>query len=180
MEKAAAQTTRAGQIIRRLRDFIEKKETNRVQENLNKVVEEGLALGLVGVADANVKVKIDLDPALKPVWIDKIQVQQVLINLIRNGVEAMQGADRRELTIMTAPGADGFAQISVMDSGRGLSEDVASRLFQPFVTTKTNGMGIGLTISQSIVEAHGGRIWASPSDGNGAAFHFQLPLSSPE
>ena len=176
MDKAAAQTTRAGQIIRRLRDFIEKKETNRVQENLNKVVEEGLALGLVGVADANVKVRIALDPGIRPVWIDKVQVQQVLINLIRNGVEAMQGAERRELTIVTASGDGGFAQISVLDNGHGLSEEVASRLFQPFVTTKPSGMGIGLTISQSIIEAHGGRIWAAPNDGGGAAFHFQLPV----
>ena len=89
----------------------------------------------------------------------------------------MQGAERRGLTIVTAMGSDVFARVSVMDS---LSEEVASRLFQPFVTTKTNGMGIGLTISQSIVEAHGGRIWASPNEGGGAAFHFHLPVMSPD
>jgi two-component system sensor kinase FixL len=180
MDKAAGQTTRAGQIIRRLRDFIEKRETNRVQENLNKVVEEGLALGLVGVADANVRVRIDLDPRLQPVLIDKIQVQQVLINLIRNGVEAMQSVERRELTVVTATGDVGFVQVSVLDTGAGLSDEVASRLFTPFVTTKAKGMGIGLTISQSIIEAHGGRIWAAQSGGGGAAFHFQLPVMNPD
>jgi two-component system sensor kinase FixL len=176
MDKAAGQTTRAGQIIRRLRDFIEKREISRAEENLNKVVEEALALGLVGVADANVRARIDLRPDLPPVLVDKIQIQQVLINLIRNSVEAMQDVERRELTVMTATSELGFAQVSVLDTGPGLSEEVASRLFQPFVTTKAKGMGIGLTISQTIIEAHGGRIWAAPNAGGGAAFHFQLPV----
>jgi two-component system sensor kinase FixL len=180
MGKAAEQTMRAGQIIRRLRDFIEKREIDRAEENLNKVVEEALALGLVGVADANVRAVIDLGPDLPPVLVDKIQIQQVLINLIRNSVEAMQGVERRELTVITAESEPGFAQVSVLDTGPGLSEEVASRLFQPFVTTKAKGMGIGLTISQTIVEAHGGRMWAAPNAGGGAAFHFQLPVVSPD
>src|SRR6185295_3979145 len=113
---------------------------------------------------------------LPPVLVDKIQIQQVLINLIRNSVEAMQGVERRELTVATAPADAGFAQVSVLDTGPGLSEDVANRLFTPFVTTKAKGMGIGLTISQSIIEAHGGRIWAEPNAGSGAAFHFLLPI----
>ena len=180
MDKAAGQTTRAGQIIRRLRDFIEKREVSRAEESLNKVVEEALALGLVGVADANVRTRIDLGPDLPPVLVDRIQIQQVLINLIRNSVEAMQGLDRRELTVVTAAPNLGFAQVSVLDTGPGLSEEVASRLFQPFVTTKAKGMGIGLTISQTIIEAHGGRIWAAPNACGGAAFHFQLPVVNPD
>ena len=176
MDKAASQTTRAGQIIRRLRDFMEKKEMNRVRENLNKVVEEGLALGLTGLAVANIRTKINLAPDLPPVLVDKVQVQQVLINLIRNGVEAMQNIERRELTIATAAPDIGFAQVSVFDTGHGLSEEVTSRLFRPFVTTKASGMGIGLKISQSIIEAHGGRIWAAPNPSGGAAFHFRLPV----
>jgi two-component system sensor kinase FixL len=106
---------------------------------------------------------------------DKIQIQQVLINLIRNAVEAMQGVDRRELSIETSNGDGGFAKVTVLDSGPGLSEDVASRLFQPFFTTKETGMGIGLSVCQSIVEAHGGQIWAEPNQGGGAAFRFRLP-----
>ena len=180
MDKAAGQTTRAGQIIRRLRDFIEKREISRAEESLNKVVEEALALGLVGVADANVRAKIDLGPDLPPVLVDRIQIQQVLINLIRNSVEAMQGVDKRELTVVTAAPDLGFARVSVLDTGPGLSEEVASRLFQPFVTTKAKGMGIGLTISQTIIEAHGGRIWAAPNAGGGAAFHFQVPVVTPD
>jgi two-component system sensor kinase FixL len=179
LDKAAAQTARAGQIIRRLRDFVEKKETNRTPELLNKVVEEALALGLIGVADANVRVQLEFEPELPQVHVDKIQIQQVVTNLIRNAAEAMQNVDRRELRVATASNGD-FVQVSVVDSGPGLSEEVAARLFQPFVTTKQKGMGVGLTISQSIIEAHGGRIWAEPVMPNGVAFHFSLPIDRGE
>ena len=176
MEKANAQTVRAAQIIQRLRSFIEKKETVRTSENLNKVIEEALALGLVGVADNTARVRVVLAPDLPSVTIDKIQLQQVLINLIRNAVEAMQGQPGRELIVATQA-SDDVVQVSVLDSGPGLSEEVSRRLFQPFVTTKENGMGLGLTICQSIIEGHGGRIWATKRDGGGAAFHFRLPAS---
>jgi two-component system sensor kinase FixL len=180
MEKATAQTARAGQIIRHLREFIEKRESSRTYENINKVVEEAVALGLVGSADTNVKVHLDLDPATAPVLIDKVQIQQVLINLIRNAVEAMQVVDVRELTIQTSTTRDGFVEIAVSDTGPGLSEEVASRLFQPFVTTKEKGMGIGLTICQSIVEAHNGRLWATPNKDGGVEFRFCLPIAELE
>jgi len=178
MEKATNQTTRAGQIIRHLRDFIEKRESSRTYENLNKVVEEAIALGLVGAAESNVKVLVELHPDLRTVLIDKIHIQQVLINLIRNSVEVMQGAQKRELTISTRSGPDNTIEVGVSDTGPGLSEEVARRLFQPFVTTKEKGMGIGLTICQSIVEAHNGSIWASPNDGGGVAFRFRLPVAA--
>jgi two-component system sensor kinase FixL len=177
MDKAAAQTSRAGQIIRRLRDFVEKKETNRTSESLNKVVEEALALGLIGVADANIRIQLDFEPDIAPVHVDKIQIQQVVTNLIRNAVEAMQSSDRRELHVVTARNGDSV-KVSVIDTGPGLSEEVASRLFQPFVTTKQKGMGVGLTISHSIIEAHGGRIWAEPVLPSGVAFHFSLPAGA--
>ncbi len=177
MEKAGLQTARAGQIIQRLRNFIEKKKATRSIENVNKIIEESLALGLVGIAESSVRVRVVLAPELPSVSVDKIQLQQVLINLIRNAVEAMQKAATRELIIATQ--ADGtVVQVSVLDSGPGLPEEVSRRLFQPFVTTKEKGMGIGLTICQSILEAHGGRIWATHRDGGGAAFHFQLPAST--
>jgi two-component system sensor kinase FixL len=177
MDKAAAQTARAGQIIRHLRSFIEKRESSQTYENLNKVVEEAIALGLVGSADANVRVHLELDPAVTPILIDKVQVQQVLINLIRNSIEAMQSVTRRELTVQTAPESDGSVEVTVSDTGPGLAEEVAARLFQPFVTTKEKGMGIGLTICQSIIEAHNGRIWATSRDGGGVEFHFRLPAT---
>ena len=176
MEKASIQTVRAAQIIQRLRNFIEKKDAVRTGENLNKVIEEALALGLVGVPDSNVRVRVVLAPDLPSVTIDKIQLQQVLINLIRNAVEAMQGLPLRELIVATQANDD-IVQVSVLDCGPGLSEDVSRRLFQPFVTTKEKGMGLGLTICQSIIEAHAGRIWATKRDGGGAAFHFRLPVS---
>ena len=177
--KAAAQTTRAGKIIRGLRNFVEKKEAARAPESLNKVVEEALALGLIGMADSKVRVRLALAPALPHVLADKIQLQQVLINLIRNAVEAMQSVDTRELTITTETEGD-VVQVSVTDTGPGLSAEMAERLFQPFVTTKEKGMGIGLTICRSIIEAHGGRIWATPNEGGGAAFRFQVPIMACE
>jgi two-component system sensor kinase FixL len=174
MEKAGVQTTRAGQIIQRLRNFIEKKEAVRTEENVNKIIEEALALGLVGIADTKVRVRVVLAPELPPVLVDRIQLQQVMINLIRNAADAMQDVAKRELIIATQSG-DNVVQVSVLDSGPGLSEEVANRLFQPFVTTKEKGMGIGLMLCQSIIDAHGGRIWATHREGGGAAFHFRLP-----
>jgi two-component system sensor kinase FixL len=169
---------RAGnQIIRQLREFVEKRETARIEVNINTVVEEAVNLAVVGSADANVRMKLDLAPALSPVLIDKIQVQQVLLNLLRNSVEAMQQVSTRELRISTVPDPEGWVEVRVADSGPGLPPEVLSRLFQPFVTTKEKGMGIGLSICQSIIEAHGGRIWAGPAEEGGAVFHFCLPPS---
>jgi len=175
LDKAAGQTSRAGQIIRRMRDFIEKKEPNRVPEDLNGVISEAVALGLVGAADADIDVKLELRPDIPQLAIDKIQIQQVMINLMRNAVEAVQQASRRELTIFT--GLDGrFAKVGVADSGPGMPDDVAERLFQPFVTTKAQGLGMGLAICRTIVDAHGGRLWAEPNSGGGTVFAFVLPL----
>lgn len=176
IDKAAGQTARAGEIIRHLRDFIEKRETVRAEANINKVVDEALALGLTGAAVMNVKLRMSLAPDLPPVWIDKVQLQQVLINLMRNSLEAMQEVSRRELAILTSREEDTI-RVVVSDTGPGLAPEVASRLFQPFTTTKEKGMGIGLTICQSIIEAHGGRIWAMPNDDGGVAFQFVLPIA---
>ena len=176
MGKAAAQSIRAGAIIQRLRDFVEKRESERTQENLNKTVEESLALGFVGAAHSNVKVKLALEPAIPHVIIDKVQIQQVLINLIRNSIEAMVDAERRELMISTGFEGAGFAKVIIRDTGPGLSPDVLEKLFQPFVTTKDKGMGIGLTISQSIIEAHGGTIGVVQDGHRGATFRIILPL----
>jgi two-component system sensor kinase FixL len=176
IEKAVQQTSRAGQIIKRLREFVEKRETARTEENLNQAVEEAIALAFAGSSDAGVKVNLSLDPGLPLVLIDRIQVQQVLLNLIRNGIEAMQGVPVRDMTISTVH--DGVeVEFSIADTGPGLDPEVARRLFQPFVTTKENGMGIGLSICQSIVEAHNGRIWAEPNASAGVTFKFRLPPS---
>ena len=174
--KASKQIMRADSIIRSLREFTEKRECRRTRESLNNVIEEAIALAFAGAAQDNVKIRLDLDPALPPVLIDRIQIQQVLINLIHNSIEAMHTADRRELLVAARPEEPGFVQVTVSDTGPGLPEDVRRRLFQPFVTTKDNGMGIGLTICQTIVEAHGGSIWTVQGIAPGADFRFRLPL----
>ncbi|MBI3676008.1 MAG: PAS domain S-box protein [Proteobacteria bacterium] len=177
LEKAAGQTLRAGQIIRRLRDFVEKRETDRSLEDANAIIGDSIALGLVGAADINVKLLTHLVPDLPEVVVDRVQIQQVLINLMRNAVEAMQESERRELHVSTRLSESGFIEIAVADTGSGMPQEVAERLFQPFVTTKAKGMGVGLTICRSIVEAHGGRLWMTPHEGGGTVFRFLLPTA---
>jgi two-component system sensor kinase FixL len=180
LDKAASQTLRAGQIIRRLRDFIEKREDNRAKEDVNKVIEEAMALAFVGVADAGVTVNARLGANLPPVMIDKIQIQQVVLNLVRNALEAMAGCPRRELGLATSQSDARFVEVAASDTGPGLSQEVAAKLFQPFVTTKDDGMGIGLSICRSIVDAHGGKLWATSNPGGGVTFRFQLPIAEAE
>ncbi len=179
LDKAVAQADRAGQIIRRLRDFVRKHEPERQRENLNAVVQEALALALVGVKTAGVISHVNLDPAMPAAHIDKVQIQQVVLNLVRNAVEAMAQSPRRVLTIETED-QDREAVVRVTDTGMGMSPEVAARLFEPFLTTKTTGMGIGLSICRSIIEAHGGRIWAVPSPDSGTIFAFSVPTGQSE
>jgi len=179
IDKAADQAMRAGQIIRRLRDFVARGETERRVENLNKMIEEAGALALVGAKEQGVRVRFVFESRADQVLADKVQVQQVLLNLIRNGIEAMEGAERRELTLSTADSGDEVV-IGVADSGAGISPEIADQLFQPFVTTKRTGMGVGLSISRTIIESHGGRIWVEPSDTDGAAFYFTLRSAKSE
>lgn len=174
LEKASEQTLRAGEIIRRLRDFVSRGETERRLESLPKLIEEAGALALVGAKEHGVQVQFNLDPAVNLVLADRVQIQQVVLNLIRNAIDAMEHSPRRELHVAARPVEDGFVQITVADTGPGVSPDVADQLFQPFITTKRHGMGVGLSISRTIVEAHGGRIWAEPTPGGGASFHFTL------
>ncbi len=174
IDKAVAQTTRAGQIIRQLRDFVEKRETSRAPANINLVIQEALVLASISSADPNVQVVTKFEPNLPPVMIDKVQIQQVVVNLARNGIEAMQQVELRKLKICTALSPEGVT-ITISDSGPGLPPEVASRLFHPFITTKEKGMGIGLSICRSIVEAHGGQITAGRGDLGGAEFKVLLP-----
>jgi two-component system sensor kinase FixL len=175
MDKAVAQASRAGQIIQRMRQFIQKGETDRRLESINKVVEEASALALVGARESGILVRMELGSDLPPVLIDRIQIQQVVLNLVRNGMEALAAVERRELTIRTARSAGGPVEVAVSDTGPGLAEEVTKQLFQPFVTTKEKGMGLGLSISRSIIDAHGGRMRAAPNPEGGVTFSFALP-----
>ena len=175
MNGAADQAVRAGEIIRRLRDFVAKGEADKRAENMAKLVEEASALALVGAKERGVRIDYRLDPEAGRVLVDKVQIQQVILNLVRNGIEAMDGSAVRHMTIGTMLEADrSMVRVFVADTGTGLSPDIADRLFQPFVGTKTHGMGIGLSICRSIVEAHGGHIWWEANADTGSIFAFTV------
>jgi two-component system sensor kinase FixL len=180
MSKAADQALRAGDIIRRLRDFVARGESERRVEDVKKLVEEASALALVGAKDRGVRVRFAFDPRVDFVLADKVQIQQVLLNLIRNAIEAMEETDKRELIVSTALAQDNLVAISVADTGTGLAPEVVAQLFQPFITTKRHGMGVGLSISRTIIEAHGGSIVPRPNPGGGTVFSFTLPAVSRE
>jgi two-component system sensor kinase FixL len=175
VERAGMEALRAGEIIRRLRDFVSRGETERRVESLPKLVEEASALALVGAKEHGIRVRFLLHPDVDLVLVDKVQVQQVILNLIRNGVDALGDAPKRELTVSVNPAKDEMAQVSIADSGPGIRPDIADQLFQPFVSSKRDGMGVGLSICRTIVEAHGGKIWTEPNKGGGAIFHFTVP-----
>jgi two-component system sensor kinase FixL len=177
LERIAEQSDRARQIIQRLRTLVRKGETERKLESLARTIQEAVALALIG-SGPDLKLHIEIDPAASRAVIDKVQIQQVLLNLIRNAVEAMDGSPTRELNIATRPfGA--MLEISVADTGPGLPETVRTRLFQPFVTTKPGGMGVGLSVCRTIVEAHGGELRAEDAPGGGTLFRIILPSSGP-
>jgi two-component system sensor kinase FixL len=180
MDKAAEQALRAGQIIRRLRDFVARGESERRVESVNRLIEEASALALVGTKDQGVRVRFQFDPAVDLVLVDKVQIQQVLLNLLRNAVEAMEASQKRELVVSTAATDEDMIAIAVADTGSGIAPEVASQLFQPFVTSKRHGMGVGLSISRTIVEAHGGQITAQPNPGGGTTFRFTLRAAPQE
>jgi two-component system sensor kinase FixL len=174
MERAADQAMRAGQIISRLRQFVSRRESQRHQENLSKLIDDASALALVGVKQTGVRVAMTFDSALTMVLVDKVQIQQVVLNLIRNAVEAMQETKRRELTISTVQVDPETAEVRVIDTGPGIAPAIVSQLFQPFVTTKPQGMGVGLSISRTIIESHGGRLWAEANPEGGTIFRLTL------
>lgn len=180
LDKTAAQALRAGQIIRRLRAFIARGDMEKRVEPVAQLIEEAGALALVGAREQGIATRIWLDPAADCVLADRVQVQQVLVNLMRNAREAMQQSPRRELTIEASPVAPDLAEIAVSDTGPGIAAEVADKLFEPFVTTKRTGMGVGLSICRTIVEAHGGRLTAERNALGGATFRLTLPVAQRE
>lgn len=175
LDRAAAQAVRAGVLVAGARAGVRQPEVLARPQSLDALVREAVDVAVAAHAGVPPTVRYDLDPACDEVIADRFQVQQVVLNLVRNALEAMGGTARRELTIAGRPGEPGFVAISVSDTGPGLPPGDAERIFEPFVTSKPDGMGLGLSISQRIVRAHGGRIWAESAIPGGAAFHFSLP-----
>lgn len=175
LDEASKESVRAGQIVRRLRNFISRGETEQRVESLGRLITEANALALVGSREHGIEVQVQLDPDADLVFVDRIQVQQVLTNLIRNAIDAMIDSNQKSLIIRTSAEPQDYVTVTVEDTGPGISESVVAELFQPFVTSKSAGMGIGLSICRTIVESHGGRIWFEERPGGGTAFHFTLP-----
>jgi signal transduction histidine kinase len=174
MSEAVEQTLRAGQIIRRLHGFLTRGEAEKRIEDVVSMIEDASKLALAGSDTLGVNIRFGFDPSASRVLVDRTQIQQVLINLMRNAVEAMAASDRRELEVKTLLLDDETIEIAVVDTGPGLSREVADHLFEPFVSTKPHGMGLGLSICRSIVEAHGGKLWAASASGGGTVFCFTL------
>ncbi len=183
---AQCQAERAGDTVRRIRAFAAKRVVERRVEDARAIVEDACALGLIGFRGAGIRLRRNVEPGCPPVLADRVQIQQVLVNLIRNAAAAMLAGERRDLTVSVAhravpeAGRAGMVEFAVADTGGGLTATVGDRLFTPFQTTKGEGMGIGLSVSRSIVEAHDGRIWAEPNPGGGALFRFIIPAVDPE
>jgi two-component system sensor kinase FixL len=179
LDRAAEQAIRAGDIIRRLRNFVARQESEKRVESLSRLIEEAGALGLSGAREQGVMLRFNLDSEFDLVLADRVQIQQVLVNLFRNALEAMAHSPHRELIVSNTGIADDMIEIAVSDTGHGFGDDVQPNLFQPFFTTKETGMGVGLSISRTIIETHGGRMWAEANEHGGATFRFTLPAATP-
>ncbi len=177
--KAEAQIERTRNIIRHFRSFIRKEKSERDRADINALVNDALALALVGVRESGIATEVRLAPAIPAIFVDRVQVQQVVLNLVRNAVDALADVEDRRLLIATAwRHEDMLAEFAVHDSGPGISDEIRDKLFQPFMTTKPQGMGIGLSLSRSIISAHDGRLWVESNDWGGASFRFVLPADA--
>ncbi|MFN7087475.1 MAG: sensor histidine kinase [Burkholderiales bacterium] len=179
MEKSSAQAERAGRIIQRVREFVRKREPDFAVCDVNDII-TGVATLIETEAEKNgIKVGLDLAPASPPARADKVMIEQVILNLVRNAIEAMRetAQGKRELTIRSAADTAGTIEIAVIDNGRGIPAQLEDNLFTPFFTTKPEGMGMGLQICRSIIEIHDGRLWAKRNPVSGSTFHFTLPVA---
>ncbi|MGK7870525.1 sensor histidine kinase [Falsiroseomonas sp. E2-1-a20] len=174
MREAADQAVHAGEIVRRLRDFIGGTDGERIVTDLNVLVRDAASLALGGVRQRGIALRLDLAPEPLPALVDAVQIRQVVVNLVRNAIEAMEDRPRRDLLVRVGRSGEGLLSVAVIDSGGGLPEEIRKRLFEAFVTTKREGMGVGLSICRAIVEEHGGRLACAPNPGGGSVFSFTL------
>ena len=174
LDECATQSVRAGQIVRRLRDYISRGDVDRKPESLRQLVSEASVLAMIGAGERGVQIEVKLDPECDTVLVDRIQIQQVILNLVRNAFEATEELSHRRVQISSLREESGRIRVTVADNGPGLDPELAERVFQPFNSTKSEGMGLGLSICHTIIRGHGGRIWADPSELGGTAFHFTL------
>jgi len=172
-----ADDKRAIDVIHRLRAFFKKDDTNQRQLDVNAVIQDVVSLVRSDATTRGVSIDLELEAGLPVVLADRVQLQQVVLNLIMNGLDAMRTSDDRRLAIATRVSADGVVRVSVSDRGSGIAECELPLVFEPFYTTKPQGLGMGLSIARSLVEAHGGRLWAQNNSNGGATFSFTLPLS---
>ncbi len=173
---ADSQAVRAGEIVRRLRGFIARGETDSRSEDLRALIDDAIALALPNPSSAQVSLRTSVAPEAACVLADRIQIQQVIVNLVRNAVESMRHQSSPRILSIGVTAEEGMALVRVKDSGPGVAREMLEGLFAPFMSTKRDGMGVGLSICRRIVEAHGGRMWLEPSEEGGADFRFTLPL----
>ena len=178
VDKAGHQAERAAEIVKRLRRFIRKDEIERRPEPINAAVEEAAALALIGASDRNIELIFSLDDALPPALMDRIEVQQVVLNILRNAIEAFEGTGACKIRVSTRASGPDRVEGDISANRPGRAPHVADDPFRPFQTTKADGMGIGLAISHTIIDAHGGQLWAENPPEGGAAFRFPLPVGS--
>ena len=174
----AAQADRAGRVIKGIRELFEGGRRDRTEETLNVIIDEACDLAAREFEPDGVFIERQFSSNLPTVSVDKIQIQQVVYNLLRNAVEAVRDTPERSVIVTTSMPDDRTIEVSVQDSGPGVPAGKAATIFDPFVTTKDKGMGMGLHTCRTIVEAHAGRIWADEPDGNGARFRFAIPAAA--
>jgi len=179
LDKASAQIVRAGRIITRVREFSTRGEPDKTYQNLHELI-AGVAKAMSEDEKlANFRLLLRLNAKNERVIVDRMQISQVLVNLIHNAAQAMYASATHDIVVGTLDDGNDI-RVQVIDNGVGLTEETRKRLFEPFKTSKPSGMGVGLSISRAIVEAHFGKIWAEPYPGGGAIFNFTLPLAEQE
>jgi two-component system sensor kinase FixL len=177
MEDADRGIVRAGDIVRRMREFVQRGTVECQAEDLAELVEEACRLALIDAPMRGVTHRLSAN-ARCTVMVDRVQIQQVVVNLLRNAVEALKDQPRREIRISIGQEKPGYCEVAICDTGRGIPAEAAERMFDPFFTTRKDGMGIGLSISRMIIEAHGGTIWNDSKAGQGTTIRFTLPIAS--